>query len=528
MARPVESRLVGHPPPAVVEAAPLRGDLPTPPTDEERTLYFGPQHRWVIGSSFAASLLVIASILVFFWQRPWAIWLAIPVGINLVGACVSLVSSSRKRRYTYEQHQKMVEDWSPDYVPSVDVLLPCAGEDLAVLDNAYRHVKQLKWHGDFTVVVLDDSGRDEVRLLAERHGFRYLAREDRGRMKKAGNLLHGFRHTSGDFILVLDADFVPRPDLFYDLLPHMDDELNGIVQSPQFFDFDKDRMSWIQHAAGATQVLFYRWIQPSRDRSNAAICVGTSAVYRREALVKAGGFAQIEHSEDVHTGIKLMKAGYRVRYVPIVVTKGLCPDKFDQFVTQQYRWCTGSMSLLFSTGFHEAKFTFMQRLSYWSGFLYFIGTGVNIFTVVIPPVLMGIFAPGAVNPMNYALVVMALALRRAIIPVITMDKASLTSIMRIQMTYSFAHSLALFDAIRRRTDGWVATGQTAARSRTAERVTKLSVRWCVGVQVVLWLLLAVRFGQGYAANFWPLVILTLFNLYLVLPIVLRRGSRVAS
>jgi cellulose synthase (UDP-forming) len=78
-------------------------------------------------------------------------------------------------------------------------------------------------------------------------------------------------------------------------------------------------------------------VQPSRDRSNAAICVGTCALYRRAALERSGGFARIGHSEDVHTGVNLVKVGYRVRYVPAVVGKGICPDTFNQFVTQQYR-----------------------------------------------------------------------------------------------------------------------------------------------------------------------------------------------
>ena len=501
--------------------------LPTPPSDEERTLYFGPQHRWVAVSSFIGSLLVLGSIILFVVQRPWAAWLLIPVGLNIAGACISLLSSSRRRRYSYAEHQQLVADWQPDYIPSVDVFLPSAGEDLAVLENTYTHVKNLQWHGALSVQVMDDADRSEVRTLAEQYGFEYTVRADRGHLKKAGNLLAAYKRTDGDFILVLDADFVPRSTLLYDLLPYMDDPENGIVQSPQFFDVHKPSMSWVQHAAGATQVLFYRWIQPSRDRSNAAICVGTSAVYRREALDKAGGFAQIEHSEDVHTGVQLMHAGYRVRYVPIVVTKGLCPSGFDQFVTQQYRWCTGSMSLLFSRDFHRQKFSFMQRLSYWSGFLYFIGTGVNVFTLVIPPVLMGIFAPNAINPLNYALVVMALALRRAMIPIITLDKASMLSVMRVQLTYSFAHAVALFDVLRGRTDGWVATGQTS-KSRTAERVGKLSRRWCVGVQAVLWTLLAVRFAQGYAVNFWPLAVLAAFNLFLVIPIVARRDVRGVS
>jgi cellulose synthase/poly-beta-1,6-N-acetylglucosamine synthase-like glycosyltransferase len=260
--------------------------------------------------------------------------------------------------------------------PRPSAFPPGAGrhrEDLRVLGNTYHYVSQLAWPGPLTVYVLDDSARDLVRELAEQHGFVYLSRPNRGHLKKAGNLRYGFQHSRGDFIAIFDADFVPRPDFLFELAPYMDDPTVGIVQSPQYFDVDR-QMNWLQRAAGGTQVLFYRWVQPSRDRSNAAICVGTCALYRRVALNKAGGFAQIGHSEDVHTGVNLMRVGYRIQYVPTLVSKGICPDTFPQFVTQQYRWCTGSMSLLFSRRFHRMRLTVMQRLSYWSGFLYYIST----------------------------------------------------------------------------------------------------------------------------------------------------------
>jgi len=101
--------------------------------------------------------------------------------------------------------------------------------------------------------------------------------------------------------VILDADFCPRPDFLRHLVPYMDDPAVGIVQSPQYFD-SGENLNWIQRTAGSTQELFYRWILPSRDRFNAAICVGTCALYRRKALEATGGFAQIEHSEDIHTG----------------------------------------------------------------------------------------------------------------------------------------------------------------------------------------------------------------------------------
>ena len=45
--------------------------------------------------------------------------------------------------------------------------------------------------------------------MAEDFGFSWIARPDRGWMKKAGNLRHGFACSSGEFILILDADFAP-------------------------------------------------------------------------------------------------------------------------------------------------------------------------------------------------------------------------------------------------------------------------------------------------------------------------------
>lgn len=509
------------------------GHLPQPPTDEEKDLYFGPQWRWVTPVSFASYVLIVVSVSFFLVRHPWSAFLALPLLISAAGTTVSLFTSSRRRRESLPAHRERVAAWEPDWIPSVDVFLPTAGEPLEVLANTYRHVAELQWHGDVVVHVLDDAAREEVGELARRHGFRYRSRPDRGTFKKAGNLRHGFAHSDGDFILVLDADFVPRRDALYELAPYFDDPAVAIVQSPQYFDV-APTMNWLQRAAGATQVLFYRWVQPSRDRSDAAICVGTSALYRREALVASGGFALIGHSEDVHTGVNLMKVGYRVRYVPTVVTKGLCPDQLDQFLTQQYRWCTGSMSLLFSRDFHRLRLTAMQRLSYWSGFLYYVTTAINVFAMAIPPILMGWFAADQVRPANYVFVALAMVGRQAIVPFITLERESLVGLARIQTTYSFSHAVALWDTLRRRTDSWAPTG-TRQRSRTAVRVRRLVRVWCVAVQVLLWSAVALRAPVYGLDAYWCMVVFALLNLWVVGPLVLgrtdlprRRGERRAG
>jgi cellulose synthase/poly-beta-1,6-N-acetylglucosamine synthase-like glycosyltransferase len=498
--------------------------LPEPPNDTERDLYLGPQHRWVVLVSFFGYVLTVISVTLFVMRRMWAAWLLFPLLISVAGTTISLLTSSRRRRISLEGHRALVENWTPHYFPSVDVFLPSAGEDLPVLRNTYHYVSQLVWPGDLTVYVLDDSARDVVRELAELHGFVYMSRPNRGHLKKAGNLRYGMDHSDGELIAIFDADFVPRSDFLLELAPYMEDPTVSIVQSPQYFDIDR-RMNWLQRAAGGTQVLFYRWVQPSRDRSNAAICVGTCALYRRAALSASGGFAMIGHSEDVHTGINLMKIGYRIQYVPTLVSKGICPDTFNQFVTQQYRWCRGSMSLLFSRSFHGIDLTIMQRLSYWSGFLYYITTAINIFAIPIPAILMGYFAASDVRASNYVFVMLALVVRQAYIPLITCERESLFGLARIQTTYSLSHAVALFDVLRKRTDSWIATG-AARRSPTARRVLRLARIWFISVQILLWTAIIWHVPQYGMGRYWLMTAFTLLNLYVIYPIVVGHSEPV--
>jgi cellulose synthase/poly-beta-1,6-N-acetylglucosamine synthase-like glycosyltransferase len=494
--------------------------LPAPPDDYERDSYLQKSHRWVPVASAFGGFLTTASLLFLVRSQAWALPLLIPMAIATVGMIASLVTSVQKRRDTPLKHRHRVRSYRPSFPPSVDVFLPSAGEDLAVVANMFLHVSRLEWAGPMTVYVLDDSARESVRELAWEHGFCYLTRPNRGYLKKAGNLRFGYEHSTGDFIAIFDADFVPRPDYLLQLMPYTTDEDVAIVQSPQYFD-THPRMNWVQFAAGATQILFYRWIQPARDRSNAAICVGTCAIYRRSALESSGGFAQIEHSEDVHTGVNLMRVGFRVRYVPIVVSKGLCPDTLDQFANQQYRWCTGSMSLLFSGTFHKSPLTRMQRLCFWSGFLYYIDTAINVFVVSIPPILMAVLAPAAVSVNNYLFVFLALIVRMSVIPVITMGCESMTGLTRIQSTYSFAHALALFDMIRGRTDAWQATGVKGG-TPTARRVHRLMTTWCVLVQVLMWGTCLWRASEYGWYDYLPMMAFAALNLAVTYPMMLWR------
>jgi cellulose synthase (UDP-forming) len=491
--------------------------VPNGVTDAQKYWYFGAQRRWFVVLRFLTFIGLIVSLSRFALEDPHISAMLIVVIMMTAVSLIGLYSSTRPRALNQTDHEQRVITWSPAQLPSVDVFLPSAGEPLEILSNTYRHVAALDYPGRVTVYALDDSGSEAVRDLAEHHGFRYISRPDRGRMKKAGNLAYAYDRTDGDMVAIFDADFAPRPEFLAELLPYFDEPEVGIVQSPQFFETHKND-HWLQRAAGADQELFYRWVQPSRDALGAPICVGTCALYRREALRAAGGFAQISHSEDVHTGIAMMQAGYAVRYIPVILAEGLCPDGLPPFVSQQYRWCAGSLSLLSSSSFHAMNLSWKQRLCFWSGFGYYLSTAIAAFTAFLPPIYLLWVHPESIHDRNYLLLLPVIAAYPLIV-VLYRGRWDF-GVLRVQLAQAFSHAVAIWDTWRGHTADWVPTG-AAHGSPLGVRIGRLMATWLIAVQTLLWVgIVRDLFVMSMPLrNLYPLILFTAFAAYLQIPLI---------
>jgi cellulose synthase (UDP-forming) len=446
---------------------PAYAPVPLPPTDTEKYAY-RKRRLWVLtlASLVSFGCLIVSQVL-FLRVAPWLSLFVPFIAFTVAYYVISLVVNLGTPAFDVAAHRRLMRDWHPHPYPAVDVFLPICGEPPHVLSNTWQHVRNLTAHypGHVDVHVLDDSPTDEVARVAWSFGFNYHRRPNRGWYKKAGNLRHAFERTRNEFILILDADFVPRRDMLEEMLPYFDAEPSvGIVQSPQFFRVHRAQ-GWLERGAGSVQELFYRSVQVSRQHHGAAICVGSCAVYRRAALDDIGGTALIEHSEDVHTGFNLRMKGWRLQYIPVALAAGLCPSEVDSFFTQQYRWCAGSMSLLGSRKFWATKLSLRARLSYLSGFCYYLHTGV--FTLVAPlvPLVLLTAFPAEVAVANYALLLPSAAYNFLIFPMWHRSRYRLDA-FTVRMIYGWAHLFAISDMVRGRTVGWQPTGGIREKRRT--------------------------------------------------------------
>lgn len=229
---------------------------------------------------------------------------------------------------------------------TVDVFVPTYNEELDILEATLTGCRMIRY--PHTTYVLDDGRRPEVAALAERLGCRYLTRPDNAHAK-AGNLNAALRNSDGAFIVVLDADIVPQPDYLDRTLGYFVDERVALVQLPQEF-YNRDS---VQHARSAEQAapwhdqtLFYRVIQPGKNRWNAAFWCGSPSVVRRAALEDVGGVATETITEDIHTTVRLHARGWKTVYHDEILAYGIAPQTLYAFALQRLRWAQGTMQLL--------------------------------------------------------------------------------------------------------------------------------------------------------------------------------------
>ncbi|WP_327412024.1 glycosyltransferase family 2 protein [Streptomyces sp. NBC_01233] len=494
--------------------------LPQPPSDEELYWYFGPQRRWVLVATSLAFVFTAATMFTFALRTP-ALWAFLAVlGLNLVALALSSVNSLRQRRLTRQSHEVLVHAWQPAALPGVDLYLPTCGEPLPVLANAYRAVAEVDWPGEaLTVWILDDADRPEVAALASSYGYEYVVRPDRGHLKKAGNLNHALALSGAEFIAILDADFAPRADFLRHLVPYLADPAVGIVQSPQCFDTDES-MGWIQRAAGSAQEWFFRWIQPSRDASDAAICCGSNAVYRRSAIDLAGGFARLDHSEDLYTGLALHAQGFRTLYVPVLVAKGTSPDHVTAFVNQQYRWAMGNLHLLGAPVLGRMRAPWRMRLCFYEGIVGYLTTAVNTFAAPLPPLVMMFWYPDRIRPWHVLPLLAPLWLWHVLLPRISRTRWRV-EVIRANVLTSVAAATAFLHTLRGRSAAWVPTGtrSAAAPGGMARRGVAVSLVWLVlsNGAAAAGLALAVA-RNGWEPN-WGLLLYLLVQCQINVPLV---------
>jgi len=236
-----------------------------------------------------------------------------------------------------------------DDLPTVTVQLPLFNE-YYVIRRLLNAVAKLDYpHEKLQIQVLDDS-TDETRAVAAAECERLRAqgldivhvhRTDRTGFK-AGALENGLRTATGEFIFILDADFVPQPDVLLQSIHYFTDPKIGMVQMRWgHINRNESLLTRIQAMFLDGHLLLE---QPARCRSGRFFNFnGTAGIWRRQAIKDADGWQHDTLTEDLDLSYRAQLAGWKFEFLPEIIIPAELPPDMNGFKSQQHRWTKGSI-----------------------------------------------------------------------------------------------------------------------------------------------------------------------------------------
>jgi len=235
--------------------------------------------------------------------------------------------------------------------PIVTVQLPLYNERY-VSERLIDAVARLRWPVDrLEIQVLDDSTDETSAICARKvadlreRGFdaKHLQRPGRAGFK-AGALEHGLASARGELLLVFDADFVPGPDVLERAVDLFTDERVAMVQ----LRWDHLNRSYSLLTATQALLLDAHFVveHGARFRSGRFFNFsGTAGLWRKAAIVDAGGWQHDTLTEDMDLSYRAQLRGWRFVFLEDSTVPAELPVEMSAFKSQQFRWAKGQMQV---------------------------------------------------------------------------------------------------------------------------------------------------------------------------------------
>ncbi len=138
------------------------------------------------------------------------------------------------------------------------------------------------------------------------------------------------------------------------------------------------------------QDYFYHSIQIAKNKTNSVVYCGTNALFSRQSLKDANGFATGTLSEDIATGIIIESKGYKGIALNKIGAYGICVNDFSAFAKQRTRWARGCIQMLKKYKILTIKgLSIRQKLEYMSCVSYWF-FGIRRLIYLLAPLLFSI------------------------------------------------------------------------------------------------------------------------------------------
>jgi peptidoglycan/xylan/chitin deacetylase (PgdA/CDA1 family) len=239
------------------------------------------------------------------WLLHWLFIVGIVLGIGRLALIGALALAQRLRSRRRERSHA-----GESYRPFVSVIVPAYNEE-RVIAQTIRSLLRSDYD-NFEIIVVDDGSPDRTsevvrEQFADEARVRLFTKANGG---KAEALNYGLRHARGEVVIGLDADTIFAPQTMAALAHRFYDPRIGAVAG-------NAKVGNRINVVTRWQALEYITSQNLDRRAFASLnCItvvpGAVGAWRRDLLVRAGGFSSDTLAEDQDLTLRVRRLGYRV------------------------------------------------------------------------------------------------------------------------------------------------------------------------------------------------------------------------
>jgi cellulose synthase/poly-beta-1,6-N-acetylglucosamine synthase-like glycosyltransferase/peptidoglycan/xylan/chitin deacetylase (PgdA/CDA1 family)/spore germination protein YaaH len=246
---------------------------------------------------------------------------------------------------TLVQARQRPKDPPPGFNPLVTVLVPAFNEG-KVIERTIRSILATGYD-NVEVLVIDDGSTDDTaevtkRVAATEPRVRLLQKPNGGKAHAANA---GLAEARGEIAVAVDADTVIVEGAIQHLVVHFaDPEVTAVCGNVEVGNVH----SWLTRFQAIEYITSQNFDRRAFAVLNAVSVVpGALGAWRREAVLKVGGYSTDTLTEDADLTLTVLRAGGRIVYEPDAIGRTEAPETVSGLLKQRFRWTYGTYQCLF-------------------------------------------------------------------------------------------------------------------------------------------------------------------------------------
>ncbi|HCL4438036.1 glycosyl transferase family 2 [Clostridium botulinum] len=267
---------------------------------------------------------------------------------------VNIILSLAGYRYYLKTLNSELKGLENEKYPKVSILVPAHNEE-KVIGRTVKSILLLNYPKDkMELIVINDNSSDNTKEILKQiqeeyrsYNFKIINTDNMtGGRGKSNALNIGYKHSSGDFIAVYDADNTPDKNaLKYLMETIIEDEHLGAVIG-KFRTRNKDRNMLTRFIN--IETLSFQWMCQAGRWNLLNLCTipGTNFVVRKNIIQKLNGWDPKAIAEDTEISFRIYELGYKIKFVPYSVTWEQEPENLKVWFKQRTRWAKGNIYVL--------------------------------------------------------------------------------------------------------------------------------------------------------------------------------------